>query len=118
MEWRSLKRAAALLFFCGILCVSCMEPGPLYGTWADNQGNTISFFYDDTFSAKINAAPGSVSQNYEGNYAILLNSLTLDCAESGQRIVTEWDIRGNNLYMDWTNSGGESIALTLFKISN
>jgi hypothetical protein len=101
---------ASLLFF------ACAEPGPLYGTWADNKGNTVSFFDDNTFSAKIDGSTGSV--DYSGNYTLLLNSLTMDCTEIGLRIVTEWDIRGNILYLGWTTVDRETLSLTLFKISN
>jgi hypothetical protein len=105
--------------FLGLGCLlfaACPEPGPLYGTWADNKGNTVSFFDDNTFSAKIVGSAGSV--DYKGSYTLLLNSLTIDCTEMGLRIVTEWDIRGNILYIGWTTVDGEPLSLTLFKISN
>ena len=96
-----------LVFFA----VSCAEPGPLYGTWADSRGNTVSFFDDNTFSAKIS------NLNYSGRYTLLLNTLTIDC-DIDLRIVTEWDIRGNILYLDWVTADGDTLSLTLFKISN
>jgi hypothetical protein len=96
-----------LVFFA----VSCAEPGPLYGTWADSRGNTVSFFDDNTFSAKVSG------QNYSGKYTLLLNALTIDCDDIDLRIVTEWDIRGNILYLDWTTADG-ALSLALFKISN
>jgi len=108
------------LFAVGVLLLaSCgAAPGPLYGTWADNRGNTLSFFDDNTFSARITGATGSPPLNYSGNYSLLLNSLTLDCAEVELRIVTEWDIRGNILYMDWVTPDSDTLSLTLFKVSN
>ena len=96
--------------------VSCAEPSPLYGTWADNKGNNISFFDDNTFNARIQGS--GVTNNYEGNYTVLLNSLTLDCSDIGLRIVTEWDIRGNILYINWVTDDNVSLALSLFKIAN
>jgi hypothetical protein len=102
-----------------LLLASCkVEPGPLYGTWADNKGNTLSFFDDNTFNARITNAGGSISLNYSGNYSLLLNSLTLNCAEVELRIVTEWDIRGNILYLNWVTPDGDTMPLTLFKVSN
>ena len=94
------------------LAVSCAEPAPLYGTWADNGGNNISFFDDNTFNARISG------QHYSGRYTHQLNTLTLDCDDITLRIVTEWDIRGNILYLDWTTADSKKLSLTLYKISN
>jgi len=93
------------------LCAACTEPIPLYGTWSDNRGNTFSFFEDGTFNAKFSG------DNVGGNYSVLLNALTLS-TNNGQRIVTEWDIRGNMLYLDWTDEDGKPISMTLYKVSN
>jgi len=96
---------------------SCAEPSPFFGTWADNKGNTFSFFDDNTFSAKVTRA-GFPVQNYSGNYSVLMNTLTLNCANVELRVVTEWDIRGNILYLDWISADSEAMSLSLFKISN
>jgi hypothetical protein len=93
-----------------------MEPSPLYGTWADNKGNNISFFDDNTFNAKMTGSNGT--RNYEGNYSVLLNSLTMDCTAIGLRVVTEWDIRGNILYINWVTVDDDTLSLSLFKVSN
>jgi hypothetical protein len=99
------------------LFVSCgPPPSPLYGTWADNVGDRI-FFDADTFNVRISSSPGT-SINYEGNYAVLLNSLTFTCTNITLQVVTEWDIRGNMLYLNWTSSDGVSSHLTLLKTSN
>ena len=104
-----------LTVFSFLLC-ACEESSPLFGTWADNRGNTFSFFSDGTFNARIQSA--GVSKNYEGNYSILFNSMTLDCTNEDLRVVTEWDIRGNMLYLDWTNEEGIVFAITLYKVSD
>jgi hypothetical protein len=119
---RHVKKKTLFFHVLGIglsclLFTACTEPSPLYGTWADNRGNTFSFFEDGAFSAKVTSA-GGIKTNYEGNYSVLLNALTLNCTNVELRIVTEWDIRGNMLYLDWTNEDGVSLSLTLFKISN
>lgn len=99
------------------LLTACTEPSPLYGTWSDNLGNTFSFFEDETFNAKITAA-GGLKTSYEGSYSVLLNALTLSCTNVELRVVTEWDIRGNMLYLNWTNEDGVPLSMTLYKISN
>ena len=116
---RCLSSIFLFSLFIFLLLASCaVEPGPLYGTWADNKGNTLSFFDDNTFNARITAAVGLPSLNYSGNYSILLNSLTMSCTDIDLRVVTEWDIRGNILYLNWVTSDGDTVPLTLFKVSN
>jgi hypothetical protein len=102
-----------------LFCAACVEPAPLYGTWSDNRGNTFSFFEDGTFNSKI-AAAGGIKNNYEGNYSVLLNALTLTCTSTDTelRVVTEWDIRGNMLYFDWVNEDGTPLSMTLYKVAN
>jgi hypothetical protein len=99
------------------LCVACTEPVPLYGTWSDNRGNTFSFFDNGTFNARVTAT-GGINTNYEGNYSVLLNALTLSCTNIELRVVTEWDIRGNMLYLDWVSEEGVTLSMTLYKVSN
>jgi hypothetical protein len=97
------------------LYAACPLPVPLYGTWADNRGDTFSFFEDGTFNARVK--DGGFTIDIEGSYSVLLNALTLS-VNDGTRMVTEWDIRGNMLYLNWTNEDGAPIAMTLYKISN
>jgi hypothetical protein len=116
MRFVTITFMVATLLTTMVLFSACAEPSPLYGTWADNKGNTFSFFDDNTFSARVVTAVEA--ENYSGNYSLLLNSLTLNCTEIEMRVVTEWDIRGNILYLDWVTSEGEAVAMTLFKVSN
>ncbi|ULQ60320.1 hypothetical protein K7I13_03155 [Brucepastera parasyntrophica] len=95
---------------------ACTTPSPLYGKWADNRGDTLTFVNDGTFVASIaDFVQGKL--NYDGDYTVLLNSLVLTCS-TGKQIVTEWDIRGNILYMNWTDEDGNLIPLSLYKIAN
>ena len=62
------QRAAkiTILIFTGAVLaflVSCREPSPLYGSWADNKGNRLSLFDDGTFNAKVTSSGRSV--NYD-----------------------------------------------------
>jgi len=111
------KKVLFFPVFCVVflLYAACSQPIPLYGTWSDNLGNTFSFFEDGTFNAKgfIDGLPF----NSEGSYSVLLNALTLS-TNDGTRIVTEWDIRGNMLYLEWVNEFRVAIYMTLYKISN
>jgi len=114
------KKGKNVLFFTlgmvFLLLTACIEPSPLYGTWADNRGNRLSLFEDGTFNAKISS--NNISKNYDGNYSILLNSMTLACTSDPLTVVTEWDLRGNMLYLDWPLEDGAVSSLTLYKISN
>ena len=107
--------------FCTLLTVlllaSCAtEPNPLVGAWADNRGDTLTLLADNTFMAKITNKSGE-SVTTEGNYNVLLNVITFT-TKSGHQRVTEWDIRGNMLYINWTDDQGNTQPLTLYKIRN
>jgi len=104
--------AGACIFFA-----ACTEPSPLYGTWSDNRGNTFSFYDTGMFNANVTGERGD-KKNYEGNYSVLQNAMTLSCTNVDLRIVTEWDIRGNMLYLDWTNEDGQPVSMTLYKVAN
>ncbi|MDL2230064.1 hypothetical protein LJC14_07440 [Treponema sp. OttesenSCG-928-L16] len=90
---------------------------PLYGKWADNRGDTLSFFDDGSFLAVINDPYTGNKRHMEGSFNVLANALSFSCND-GTQIVSEWDIRGNMLYLIWSNSYGDLIPLTLYKISN
>jgi hypothetical protein len=114
-----VQRKIILICTISLICLSisgCKESVPLYGTWSDNLGNTISFFDDGKFNVKVNNTNGS--KVYEGNYSILMNSLTFSCTNETLTVVTEWDIRGNMLYIDWPAENSAISHLTLYKISN
>lgn len=110
------------LFFCMICCMviflavitGCTQPSPLYGTWNDNQGNKISFMSDNTFTASVYDDISRETIITGGRYNVLLNALTFS-TDTGQTLNTEWDIRGNMLYLDWTLSDGTTKHLILYK---
>jgi hypothetical protein len=106
----------ALIMSLGLICLGCTEPSPLFGSWADNRGNGLSLFEDNTFIVKI-AGEGE-AQSYEGMYSVLLNALTFTCTNVELRVVSEWDIRGNMLYLVWTDVAGKLTSLTLYKVAN
>ena len=91
-----------LITFITSLFISCYTPSPLYGTWADNDGDKIIFMDDGTFSATIIETDES-SQIYDGTWLVIDNVLVLNIsgANSATRN-TEWDIRGALLYIEWT----------------
>lgn len=99
-----------------ILFSSCYTPSPLYGTWADNAGNKITFTQEGTFNAKIIDTEGKTS-NVEGNYSVIDNVIIFNI--SGDTIYTrntEWDIRGAILYITWTATD-KPVNLTLYHIA-
>ncbi|MCL1835975.1 MAG: hypothetical protein FWG46_00345 [Treponema sp.] len=112
-----LQLVLTVIVVCGVIFAACIEPSPLYGQWTDNKGNSISFFNDGKFAARV----GVPSTDYDGTYTLLNNVISLNCPDVGDRgmtIVSEWDIRGNILYINWVTVDGQTLALTMFKISN
>jgi hypothetical protein len=105
--------AAGLVF---LALTACAEPVPLYGKWADNYGDSISFFDDGTFNAVV-LDEDKEKLYLDGTYTVLQNAITLLNSGDNRQIVTEWDIRGNMLYLNWPAEKG-TVTLTLFKISN
>jgi hypothetical protein len=105
--------AAVLIGTC--LFSSCYTPSPLYGTWADNTGDKITFISDGTFTATITNTAGS-STLYGGTWTVLDNVLIFT-KSSGSTVDTEWDIRGSMLYLDWVDDYNETQALTLYHVS-
>lgn len=104
----------SILLSLVLLLTSCYTPSPLYGTWADNAGNTVKFFDDGTFSAVIHREENKTS-NYGGNYSVIDNVLVFNINDpiTYQRN-TEWDIRGAMLYLIWTDEEGKIYNLTLY----
>ncbi|MDD7014051.1 MAG: hypothetical protein PUI24_03600 [Spirochaetales bacterium] len=107
--------AVTVAFFA----VSCYDPSPLYGKWADNSGSYITFADDGTFVANIYERDDSTKVvNYQGTFTVIDNVLSFSVSEpDGFNINTEWDIRGSLLYLDWTFSDGTSRSLTLYHVS-
>ncbi len=103
----------AILFgtFVAALFSACYQPSPLYGSWADNAGNKISFTSDGSFTATIVDSEKN-KQTYSGSYTVIENIISL--SKDDGSINTEWDIRGGLLYLTWTDSYGEQINLTLY----
>ncbi|MCM1224363.1 MAG: hypothetical protein NC548_58935 [Lachnospiraceae bacterium] len=94
---------------------SCYEPSPLYGTWSDNLGNKIMLMEDGSLSVTIYADGKSV--DYSGSYSVVENVISFNCTPSNgetMNTVTEWDIRGLILYIDWTTSDKEVRQLRLY----
>jgi len=95
----------------------CYEPSPLYGTWADNNGNKLSFMNDGSFTASIESSEKEII-DYEGSYNVVDNVLVFKYSVEGKSysINSEWDIRGAMLYLDWITSD-TSKHLTLYHTS-
>lgn len=115
---KSLKKILITLFITLItsMIISCYTPSPLYGTWADNDGDKIIFMDDGLFSATIIGSDES-STLYEGSWTVIDNVLILNIqgANSATRN-TEWDIHGAILYIEWTVNNSTK-TLKLYHIS-
>jgi len=103
--------ALLLATFFGALCASCYQPSPLYGAWSDNAGNKISFADDGSYSATIVDSNQS-KQTYSGSYTVIENVISF--SKDDGSINSEWDIRGGILYLQWYDSYGTRIDLSLY----
>lgn len=115
------KQRKAVLFFCVVVLTgllgSCSEPSPLYGKWADNYGNQITFVSDGTFVAKIYVSDSDEDiVTYQGDYTVVDNVLIFSKSD-GTSINTEWDIRGSMLFLEWAVSENKTRQLTLYHVS-
>lgn len=117
--------SAFLSIFTCLALTACYEPSPLYGKWADDYGNYVTFTSDGTFVAKIYTEPQNEKSeiNYQGEYSVIDNVLVFSVSEKdgepvSETINTEWDIRGSMLYLTWTNaSNSKTLNLTLYHVS-
>lgn len=120
-----LSVTAICTLFAAFLLSSCYEPSPLYGKWADDYGNYVTFTSDGTFVAKIYIEPQDEKSetNYQGEYSVIDNVLVFTVSEKdgetvSETVNTEWDIRGSMLYLTWTNaSNSKTLNLTLYHVS-
>ncbi|MBP5443010.1 MAG: hypothetical protein J6W60_08410 [Treponema sp.] len=111
------SRLLPVVLIAGLVGImsSCYAPSPLYGTWSDSYGSKISFMADGTFNATTTI--NNHSELSEGTYSVLKNVIVFT-RSSGTVMTTEWDIRGNLLYLDWLDEMGNSKQLNLMKISD
>lgn len=119
MRGKKMKKAkyifaTVLAVLIGICTTGCYTPSPLYGTWADYTGDTVTFMSDMTYNSTV--IVNDVTQKQTGSYDVLMNVLVFT-DEGGSIMETEWDIRGNILYLTWT-VGSTNKMLVLYKIAN
>lgn len=115
MKKRILVILTALV---AILFSACYEPSPLYGTWSDNDGNSITFIVDGTFNAKIKTSDSSIIK-YQGDYNVIDNVISFTYTSSDDKsghMNSEWDIRGSLMYIEWSVEGTTK-RLTLYHFS-
>ena len=122
---KKLGITAAFTLLLSLIFTSCYEPSPLYGTWADNDGNKITFINDGTFNAYVIDSAGE-KVNYSGDYSVIDNVLVFNYTspkyDGSFSTNTEWDIRGSMLYLSWTYTDStlgvkQTVNLTLYHIS-
>ncbi|WP_428768242.1 hypothetical protein V1L52_06995 [Treponema sp. HNW] len=96
------------------LLFACTLPSPLYGTWKDNIGNKLTFVNDGSFIVKLKNRDGFIV--HEGSYVVIDNVISF-ALNDGRKIVSEWDIGGTVLKLDWPSVQG-NVTLTLYKTAN
>lgn len=114
MNKKNLLTFILIITLC-VLFTSCTTPSPIIGSWADNAGNTIKFAEESQFTASILDSTDTVVA-YSGTYTVNLNALIFEISDTSAIILTEWDIRGNIMYLTWTDSDGINKALSMYKI--
>lgn len=102
------------LLFAGLFS-SCYTPNPLYGTWTDNIGNTLTIRGDGTFSSTITNSMGNQVQ-YAGSWSCFENVLSF-VKDTGAKFNTEWDVRGAILSLTWVDDKNVSLSMTLYHTS-
>lgn len=116
-RYSTMKRSFFLITtIMSLLLASCYEPSPLYGKWADNTGNDITFISDGTFVAHIMNDETEKSELYQGTYTVIENTLVFSVT-GGASTNTEWDIRGAMLYCTFTDKNKVTKELTLYHVS-
>ncbi len=98
--------ACSVMMFLG-----CAEKITLYATWADAQGNSIMFNEQKGYTAKFAGMDSAV----EGTFVWSFNTIVLTDVDGNQTFM-EWDIRGNTLYLTFTDSNDEEQVLALYKV--
>lgn len=108
-----------VLTFVGLVSsflVSCYIPSPLYGVWMNDQKDSLTInsgspmeftasFYDEKGSAVL----------YSGT-CITKDNVIIFTIDGGGMKMTEWDIRGNILYLTWTDEFNRSRTLKLYHV--
>lgn len=102
---------ACVLMAC--LFAGCYAPSPLYGTWTDNQGNVLKFISDGTFTMSIASNSVNRPESYSGTYTVLDNVLIFTTDKGAVR-TTEWDVRASILYLEWVDTTGTTLQITLY----
>lgn len=110
MKTKKIILAAISIITLSFLLNSCYTPSPLYGTWANNDQNKITFIADGTYTAKI------AGENKEGTWQTIDNVLVISF-DGGNTSITEWEIRGNILYLKDFKVSSDPIQLILYKIA-
>ena len=112
---KSILITLTVLVFINLF-TSCYTPSPLYGTWDDNEGNTITFLSTGEFNAKIKNAVDEIIE-YKGTWNCLENVIIIK-TESGASFKFEWDVRGAILILWWPDTdNNKDLELRLYHIS-
>ncbi len=90
---------------------SCYAPSPLYGTWMDNSGTTLTLMNTMDYSMKYKDSQ-NMDCNEQGTWAVQDN--VINFSTSSGIVVSEWDLRGAILFLTWKDNNGETINMQLY----
>lgn len=111
---KNIIKTISILFLSSLIFISCYTPSPLYGTWTDNDGNSIQFRDSGEFSATIKDSSNK-SITYEGDWRTIDNVLIFNINGDTEKYSrnTEWDMKGAMLSLTWT-ANNSTRQLTLY----
>ena len=92
-----MKKKILCLSFSAILLTlvaGCYVPSPLYGKWQSGSGDTITFIQGGEYIAKIG------DTQYDGSWVVNDNVIVISKSD-GSSFVSEWNIRGSILRLNW-----------------
>lgn len=121
---KEIKMKRLYIYFCIFIAVffmftSCDQPNPLYGTWADNhapQSNQIVIIPDGSCLIRVEGYSVGSVDTVSGTYKITENIISFRMPNAV--VVSEYDIRGNELTLTWTYPDRTTRKFILYKIRN
>ncbi len=103
----------SLLFISILICTSCTNPSPLYGSWQSYTGDELELSTDGSFTSKVTY--NNVETSLEGNWS--QNENVLQFTANSTRFNSIWNIDGSLLQLTWpADIDGNTIVLFMYRL--